>query len=84
VNPSAGTITPTTGMVDLTQIKIDSIATILIFVDPDSNDIAPKFNQLVSIEQDETPGIVVVGEEDTIAALGSVGASSYTTFSRHE
>ena len=84
VNPSAGTITPTTGMVDLTQIKIDSTATILIFVDPDSNDIAPKFNQLVSIEQDETPGIVVVGEEDTIAALGSVGASSYTTFSRHE
>jgi len=84
INPSAGTITPTTGMVDLTQIKIDSIGVILIFVDPDSNDIAPKFNQLVSIEKDETPGITVVGEEDTIATLGSVGASSYTTFSRHD
>ena len=71
-------------MVDLNQIKIDSVATLLIFVDPNSNDIAPKFNQLVSIEKDETPGIVVTGEEDTIATLGSVGASSYTTFSRHE
>lgn len=84
VNPTAGTITPTTGMVNLTQVKIDSVAALLIFVDPDSNDIAPKFNQLVSIEQDESPGIVVTGEEDTIATLGSVGASSYTTFSRHE
>lgn len=84
VNPTAGTITPTTGMVDLIQVKIDSVAALLIFVDPDSNDIAPKFNQLVSIEQDESPGIVVTGEEDTIATLGSVGASSYTTFSRHE
>ena len=84
INPAAGTITPTTGMVDLNQIKIDSVATLLIFVDPNSNDIAPKFNQLVSIEKDETPGIVVTGEEDTIATLGSVGASSYTTFSRHE
>jgi len=71
-------------MVNLTQIQIDSVATLLIFVDPDSNDIAPKFNQLVSIEKDQTPGIVITGEADSIAALGSVGASSYTTFSRHE
>jgi len=84
VNSAAGTITPTTGMVNLTQIQIDSVATLLIFVDPDSNDIAPKFNQLVSIEKDQTPGIVITGEADSIAALGSVGASSYTTFSRHE
>jgi hypothetical protein len=84
LNSAAGTITPTTGMVNLTQIQIDSVATLLIFVDPDSNDIAPKFNQLVSIEKDQTPGIVITGEADSIAALGSVGASSYTTFSRHE
>lgn len=84
VNAAAGTITPATGMVNLTQIKIDSIASILVYVDPDSYDIAPKFNQLVSIEQDETPGVTVTGQEDTIATLGSVGAATYTTFSRHE
>ena len=84
INAAAGTIIPTTGMVNLTQVKVDSVAALLIFVDPNSNDIAPKFNQLVSIEKDETPGIVVTGEEDTIATLGSVGASSYTTFSRQE
>ena len=55
-----------------------------VYVDPNSFDIAPKFNQLVSIEQDETPGVTVTGEEDTISTLGSVGAATYTTFSRHE
>lgn len=84
VNAAAGTITPSTGMVNLTQIKIDSIASVLVYVDPNSYDIAPKFNQLVSIEQDETPGVTVTGQEDTIATLGSVGAATYTTFSRHE
>jgi hypothetical protein len=84
VNSNAGTITPTTGTITLNQIQIDSITTLLIFADPNSNDIAPKFNQLVSIESDETPGITVTGEEDTISTLGSVGAATYTTFSRHE
>jgi hypothetical protein len=84
VNSAAGTITPATGMINLTQIKIDSIASLLVYADPDSYDIAPKFNQLVSIEQDETPGVTVTAEEDTISTLGSVGAATYTTFSRHE
>lgn len=84
VNSNAGTITPTTGMINLNQIQIDSTGTLFVYVDPNSYDIAPKFNQLVSIEQDETPGVTVTGEEDTISTLGSVGAATYTTFSRHE
>lgn len=84
VNSNAGTIMPTTGMIQLNQIQIDSTGTLFVYVDPNSFDIAPKFNQLVSIEQDETPGVTVTGEEDTISTLGSVGAATYTTFSRHE
>ena len=79
-----GILYPERGLVEINSLKIDSTDTILFFVDPDSYDIAPKFNQLVSIEADETPGIRVTGEEDTIALLGSAGAPGYTVFSRHE
>lgn len=47
---------------------------------PNSNDIAPKRNQLLSIDFQE---VVVVGENDTIAVAGSSGAVIYTTTSRH-
>jgi hypothetical protein len=83
VNNNAGTIEPVEGIIRLIDVRINSIEPLLIFASPDSNDIAPKFNQLVSIELDDTPGVTVTGEEDTIATLGSVGAASYTTFSRH-
>lgn len=79
-----GFIYPEKGLVEINSLKIDSIETVLFFADPDSYDIAPKFNQLVSIETDGTPGISVTGEEDTIAVLGSAGAPDYTVFSRHE
>jgi hypothetical protein len=79
-----GFIYPEKGLVEINSLKIDSIETVLFFADPDSYDIAPKFNQLVSIEADGTPGISVTGEEDTIAVLGSAGAPDYTVFSRHE
>ncbi len=47
---------------------------------PNSNDIAPKRNQLLSIDLQE---VVVVGENDTIAVAGSSGAVIYTTTARH-
>ena len=47
---------------------------------PNSNDIAPKRNQLLSIDLQE---VVVVGENDTIAVAGSSGAVVYTTTARH-
>ena len=68
----------------LSEIIIQSSAVLLIFVTPNSNDIAPKYNQIIQIEFDETPGITVTGEEDLIATLGAQGAATYTTFPRHE
>jgi len=83
INANAGTIYPLEGIVKLNQIRFESTGIVLIFVTPNSNDIAPKFNQIVNIEFDETPGITITGEEDLIATLGAQGAASYTTFSRH-
>lgn len=83
VNRSAGSIYPNQGRVILRQLIIESSDVILIFVTPNSNDIAPKYNQIVQIEFDETPGISVTGEEDLIATLGAQGAAVYTTFPRH-
>ena len=84
VNPAAGVIYPLQGRVVLSEITIQSSDVILVFVTPNSNDIAPKYNQIIQIEFDETPGITVTGEEDLIATLGAQGAATYTTFPRHE
>ena len=81
---NAGTVYVDEGRVEFTSLQIDSTEEILVYASPDSNDIAPKFNQIVKIELDETPGITVTGEEDLIATLGSAGASEYTTFPRHD
>jgi len=83
-NPAAGYIYPLDGKVVLDKITIQSSDVLLIFVTPNSNDIAPKYNQIINIEFDETPGITVTGEEDKIAILGAQGAATYTTFPRHE
>lgn len=81
---NAGTVYVDEGKIVFTSLNIESTSEVLIFANPDSNDIAPKFNQLVKIEFDETPGITITGEEDLIATLGSAGASEYTTFARHD
>jgi len=66
-------------------LKIDSTELFKIYVSPESNDIAPKFNQLVKIETDDADDpINITGEIDTIATQGSSGASIYTTFARHD
>lgn len=81
---NAGTVYVEEGIIEFTSLQIDSTSELFVFAKPDSNDIAPKFNQLIKIEFDETPGITITGEEDLIATLGSAGASEYTTFSRHD
>jgi len=80
---NAGTVNPTAGTISL-SLNIASTAVIKIYAKADSNDIAPKFNQLVAIELDDTEdSIEVTGEIDTIATQGSGGAANYTTFPRH-
>ena len=80
---NAGTVNPTAGTISL-SLNIASTAVIKIYAKADSNDIAPKFNQLVAIELDDPEdAITVTGEIDTIATQGSGGAANYTTFPRH-
>ena len=80
---NAGTVNPTAGTISL-SLNIASTAVIKIYAKADSNDIAPKFNQLVAIELDDPEdSITVTGEIDTIATQGSGGAANYTTFPRH-
>ena len=81
---NAGTVYVDEGIVEFTSLQIDSNNEVLVFAKPNSNDIAPKFNQIVKIELDETPGITITGEEDLIATLGSSGAAEYETFARHD
>lgn len=50
-------------------------------VSPNSNDIAPKRNQLVKIVMDD---VTVTGEVDTIATGGTPAGINYTTTPRHE
>lgn len=78
---NVGTITPSTGKVSISGVLFESTETIQIICFPDSNDIAPKFNQLVSID---TSQLTITSELDTISAYGTAGSPDYTTFSRHE
>ena len=81
---NAGTVDPAAATAEIT-INFESPEVVKIYAKSDSNDIAPKFNQLVSIEFDDPDDApVIVGEIDTIATQGSSGSSNYTTFARHE
>ena len=81
---NAGTVDLDNATVSL-LINFDSPEIVKIYAKADSNDIAPKFNQLVAIEFDDPDDApIITGEIDTIATQGSSGAASYTTFARHE
>lgn len=68
------------GRVVISGFKPDTTDSIRLTLQPNSNDLAPKRNQLLQIDLLETN---VVGEIDTIAVAGSAGAINYTTSSRH-
>lgn len=80
VTADAGFIYPDTGKIVLSGFRPDTTATIRIEVLPNSNDLAPKRNQLLSLDLLET---TVTGEIDTIAVAGSAGTITYTTTPRH-
>ena len=82
VNSNIGTLKPEKGLLEITSLNIASTNVIKIFAKPNSVDVSPKFNQLVSIALDESKGVTVTGQIDSIAELGSSGSSNYTTFSR--
>jgi hypothetical protein len=77
----AGRIYTTTGRLVINNFKPDDSTAIIFTVTPNSNDLAPKRNQLLSISMTE---VAVTGEVDTIAVSGSAGTVNYTTTSRHK
>lgn len=75
-----GLIYPTEGRVVIGGFIPDTATPIRITVLPDSNDLAPKRNQLLEID---LTSVTITGDIDTIAVAGAAGAVGYTTPSRH-
>lgn len=77
----AGRVYTTTGRVVINNFRPDDTTPITFTVLPNSNDLAPKRNQLLSIDM---TSVSVTGEVDTIAVSGSAGTVNYNTTSRHK
>ena len=77
---SVGTIATVTGKVILEYFNPDTTTPVAITVLPNSNDLAPKRNQLLDILM---TNVAIIGEIDSIAVGGTAGAINYTTQSRH-
>lgn len=76
---NAGLVEPAKGRVSLNNFSCDSDTTIKISVVPNTLDIAPKRDQLLSIDQQY---VTINPEIDTISTAGSSGSIDYTTSSR--
>lgn len=78
-----GYINAAEGLVVLTSFAPSAIAGdyITITAIPNSNDIAPKRNQLIKIVMDD---VTVTGEVDTIATGGTPAGIGYSTTPRHD
>lgn len=78
---NVGIIYPAEGKVLINSIRFESTTPIEIICSPESNDIAPKFNQLIQIDLNK---LTISSELDTISIYGTAGATNYSTFSRHD
>ena len=75
----AGLMQPSLGKVTLNNFTPSSTSAIKVTVLPNSLDLAPKRNQLITIDNSF---VVIVPEIDTIAVAGSSGSITYSTTSR--
>ena len=75
----AGIIDVLKGTIILNSFRPDTTDKIKITVIPNSLDLAPKRDQLLSIDNNS---VIIVPEVDTIAVAGSAGSINYTTTSR--
>jgi hypothetical protein len=69
------------GKVYIENIRFDNTNPISIYVKPNTYDVAPKYNQIVRINQND---IIANGKLDTVAEYNIAGLSGYATFKRHE
>src|SRR6056300_1535215 len=76
---NAGLINVEKGTIELNNFLPDTTAAIKITVLPNSLDLAPKRDQLISIDNNS---VVITPEIDTIAVAGSAGSITYNTTSR--
>jgi hypothetical protein len=76
---SAGEIDVNKGTILLNNFTPDTTDNIKITVLPNSLDLGPKRDQLISIDNSF---VVITPEIDTIAVAGSAGSIDYTTTSR--
>ena len=79
VVPEAGVIDVLKGTVTLNNFRPDDTTSIKITILPNSLDLAPKRDQLISIDNGS---VVITPEIDTIAVAGSAGSITYSTTSR--
>lgn len=79
VIPDAGEVDVVAGNITLRSFRTDSSETIRLTALPNSNDLAPIRQQLLSIDMNS---VVVTGQVDTIAVGGSIGSTFYTTSPR--
>lgn len=78
---TVGTMDLATGILSLSQPIVNPTSTTVVTITtvPDSDDLAPKRNQLLKIDMASAS---VDGEVDTIVSGGSAGGITYNTFKR--
>ncbi len=79
VNNDAGLIEPSLGKVTLNSFRPNNTNKIKITLIPNTLDLAPKRDQLISIDNDF---VTIVPDIDTIATAGSSGSINYTNTTR--
>ena len=78
-DPPIGTIDLDTGILNIASLEADETVTVHIDVIPSSNDVAPKRNQLLTIDMSR---LSITADVDIIASGGSSRAVDYQSFSR--
>lgn len=76
-----GHVDVTAGKVYITNIRFDNTNPIKIYMKPNSYDVAPKYNQIVRINQND---VYATGRLDTVAEYNIAGLVGYKVFKRHE
>jgi len=76
---NCGTLTPSTGVLTLNNFTPDDTTAIRLTITPDSLDIAPKREEILTVDGAR---MSVTAEIDTISTAGSSGSIDYTTTSR--
>lgn len=76
---NVGTIDTSTGIIEIDDFNVDTDTIVTLFARPESNDVAPKRNQIIEIDLENTN---ITSTVDTIATRGTSGIDDYVTTPR--